>query len=115
VWPVLGLWALIDVAALCIFALCMLHVHAKSGPADDDVALVIIYTPVIWPMIWINHLNVVSAILDALKVSPDFQGATGVLTVWVETSLLVALPSGLSLFIVRAVSEVRRNQTVNAK
>jgi hypothetical protein len=93
----------------------MLHVHAKSGPADDDVALVIIYTPVIWPMIWINHLNVVSAILDALKVSPDFQGATGVLTVWVETSLLVALPSGLSLFIVRAVSEVRRNQTVNAK
>ncbi len=109
-WRVVGLWALIDIAALCLLGVSLSNARARSGPAGDDLALVIIYTPLIWPMIFASHLVPVSTLLAKLSPSLDAHTATSwvVLSVWIRTSLTVMIPSALWLCAVRVLEKVRR-------
>ncbi len=96
IWKVVGLWGLIDLSVLSLISVSLSASAASAGPAGDDAALVIVYSPLIWPMMLASHFDFVSRTLIYLTSNLKTSDASLiVLFNWISFSLIAVVPSVL--------------------
>jgi hypothetical protein len=87
------LWVLIDLFALVLLNFITLSIAHGSGPRGDDVAFVIAYSPLIWPMLYLLSYGPSELGMAFGTTYTLVPKNWGILQDWFGMSILTALPS----------------------
>ena len=109
-WKLTFLWALIDITVLCVVGLLMNSVHGLAVRNDTEYLFVIVFTPVILPVILVSaFVPAIGAWLAAIASGTSYLlPPGGLLSDWVGCSTMSAISSCLFVSLLHCWKIVKR-------